>query len=342
MFIVATISKNSYEKEKIKEILEAGATVLRYNFSHGTPIEMQEKVKKAKEVIEELNLEDTVKIMADLPGAKIRLGNFSPSEFLVKKNQEIIFKSDTSNTIADPSKFIPVDYPKIGTLVKVGQEISCADGELGFFVTKIITENSFSAKALNERHIPALKGLNVGTALDEIDHITPKTIEHIKELSKINPDWIAFSFVNSKEYLEKLKSLVKEFNPNLNFTTVSKLETEKAYQNYNEILEETDVALVARGDLGLAVPIEKLGIYQKYFVKKAKEANKKIIVSTQILDSIVNQHTPQRAEVLDLTNIVIDGADGIMLAKETGISLTPGESIRLANKIIKFVEKNII
>jgi len=338
MYIVATISKNSYPAEKIREIINAGATILRYNFSHGTPDEMYQKISIARDVIKELNQEGRVLIMADLPGAKIRLGKFQPSEFAVDKDQIITFRSGESSP--NPEEYIPVDYPNIGKFIEIGKEISCADGELGFIITEIVDENTFKAKALNSRHIPTLKALNIGSAMDEIDHITDKTLEHLKNLSRINPELVAFSFVNSKEYLVRCKKLLNDFNPDLKAKIVSKLETENSLTNIKEILEESDYILVARGDLGLTVPIERLGIYQKIFTREARKAGKQVIVSTQILDSVVNQYTPQRAEILDLTNIVLDGADGIMLAKETGISLTPGQSILIAKKVIEYVEKS--
>lgn len=338
MYIVATISKNSYTADKIEEIILAGATVLRYNFSHGTPQEMREKIGVARAVIEKLGKKGTVKVMADIPGAKIRLGKFTPGEYAVEKGALVIFRS--AGASEDPAEYIPVDYPKIASYIAVGQCVTCGDGELGFEVTKVIDDDAFEAKALNARHVPAMKALNLGSNMDSIEHITPQAIDHLKGLTAIDPEWVLFSFVNSAAYLKKLKSLLGEFNPGLSPYIVSKIETEQGVARIDEILEETNAAMVARGDLGLTVPIERIGIYQKNIVKAAKKAGKGSIVSTQILDSLLHYHIPSRAEVLDLTNIVMDGADGIMLAKETGISATPGYSVAVAKKIIDFVENN--
>jgi pyruvate kinase len=336
MFIVATISKNSYAAEKIEEILRAGAEVLRFNFSHGTPDEMQAKIKVARDVITKLGLQGKVKILADLPGSKIRLGDFTGTEYEVKAGQEVVFKSGERSD--DPSSFIPVDFPSIGANATVGQTVTLGDGEVAFEVTEVIDDDSFRAKALNSRFIPALKGINLGKEIDKLDHITDKTIAHVRNLARFKPEWVAFSFVNSKEFLVRAKKLLAEVTtPEWQPKIVSKVETPLGIENIDEIAENCDILLVARGDLGLVAPIEMLGVYQKKIVASAKKAGKQVIVSTQILDSLLSYFVPSRAEVLDLTNIVMDGADGIMLAKETGISQTPGYSVETARKIINAV-----
>ncbi len=335
MYIVATISKNSYAPEKIEEIILAGATVLRYNFSHGTPEEMADKINVARKIIDKLNLTEKIKIMADLPGGKIRLGGFPSEQYEAEKDEILIFKSGDYSE--NPKEFIPVDFLEIGKLVHIGQLISSGDGEMGFKVIEILSDSSFKAQVLNGWHIPALKALNIGRGIDEIDHFTDKTISHIRNLLKINPEWVAFSFVNSGDYLRRAKKLLKEYGLK-NVKIVSKVESPKGIENIHEIIDESDIILVARGDMGLTTPIEQLGINQKYIVNATKKKDKEVIVSTQILDSLLSYYIPSRAEVLDLTNIVLDGADGIMLAKETGISLTPGYSVSVAKSIIKTVE----
>jgi pyruvate kinase len=339
MYIVATISKNSYSAEKIEEILKAGATVLRYNFSHGTPEEMVEKVTIAQNVIKKLNFQKKVKILADLPGDKMRLGNFAGGQFPVEKGQKVIFK--VAKESQNPKEFIPVDVENICKLIKPTQIITLADGEIAFQIKKIVNATTFTAEALNTRHIPALKAINISRGIDTLNHITEKTLAHIERaLPILKPEWIAFSFVNSKEYLKKARTLLSKNGINWDHKLVSKIESPLALKNIDAIAKECDILLVARGDLGLTIPIEEMGIAQKRIVKAAQKAGKQSIVSTQILDSLLTQFVPSRAEILDLTNIVLDGTDGIMLAKETGISLTPGYSVEVAKNIIETVEKN--
>jgi pyruvate kinase len=192
--------------------------------------------------------------------------------------------------------------------------------------------------AVSSGSFSEFKGINLGAVMDTVDHLTPQTIEHIQTLKEIEPEWVAFSFMNSAAYAIKAKQLLapyltSQWQPKV----VAKIETLKGVAGIEEILPEIDIVLVARGDLGLTAPIEKLGLMQKRLVRAAKYARKEVIVSTQILDSLVHNFIPARSDVLDLTNIVLDGADGIMLAKETGISLTPGRSVAMANKIIQAV-----
>lgn len=340
MFILATISKNSYTEDKIEEIIRAGATVLRFNFSHGTPDQMYYKISRAKAVINKLKLKKQVKILADLPGNKLRMGSFPNNEYAIEVDKHVTFKSGKRSE--DPTKFIPVVHERVGTLVEVGQFISIGDGELGFEIIEIIDQHTIRAKATKTRLIPGLKGFNIGQKIDQLDHITPKTIEHMQNLSVLEPEWVSFSFVNSAAMLKKGKKLLKKntrkskWKPKI----VAKLESPLAIKNLEEITKEADINVVARGDLGLYCPIEELGLLQKKIIKVSKKYKKPVIVATQILDSLLEYHIPSRAEVLDLTNIFLDGADGIWLAKETGISLTPGYSVEVAKKIIKTLESS--
>jgi pyruvate kinase len=340
MFIIATISKNSYPKEKVREVLENGARVLRYNFSHGTPDEMAGRIGIAKEAIAELGLIGQVAILADLPGNKMRLGMFPGGEYPVTLGQEVTFKSSADSP--DPEAFIPVDFFDIGAFVEPGQIISLGDGEVAFEVTRIIDNESLTARALNTRHIPALKGFNIGRAIDELDHFTPQTLEHIKHVSKLLPEWVAFTFVRSAHDIQKGRDLLAPYlTSSWNPKIVAKVETAIGIKNIEEIAASVDIVLVARGDLGLTMPIEQLGVSQKIITAAVKRAGKTLVISTQILDSLLSYYTPARAEVLDLTNIVLDGADGIMLAKETGISQTPGRSVAMAKRIIDTVEEYV-
>ncbi|KKW16445.1 MAG: pyruvate kinase [Parcubacteria group bacterium GW2011_GWC2_49_9] len=326
MFIVATISKNSYPAEKIREIIDAGAEVLRFNFSHGSPDEMYERVLVAKNVIREAGKEGTVKIMADLPGDKLRLGKYEPTNVPVHAGDTIRFKS--GGTTPDPHTFVPVDVHALGTIVKPGQEISVADGDLRFRIKDIVSDESCTAVALNAGEIPSMKAFNIGQGVDSLNHLTKRTVAHMAKLSEMNPDWVALSFVNSAAFVEKARTMLKEkMHTDALPPLVAKIETLQAVERIDEIAQSVDVLMVARGDLAITA-------------RAAKRAGKPVIVSTQILDSLVTHLVPTRSEILDLTNIVLDGADGIMFAKETGISPTPGYSVKVARKIIEAVEKN--
>lgn len=339
LYVVATISKNSYSADKIEEILLAGANVLRFNFSHGTPAEMRDKLAVAREVIAKLRLENKVKILADLPGDKLRLGkftNFEGGEFPVQKGQKITL---TAGAEGDPNIAIPVDVDRLDTLATVGDVILIGDGEIALRATKIVDAQTFEAEVLNSRYLPEMKGISIGSSIDKRNHLTTQTLAHLAELNQIRPDWVAFSFINSGVYIDEARRLlnaqmVDGWSPKL----MSKLESPGAMANLEEIVQKSDLIMVARGDLALTHPFEITGLLQKKIVQVAKKYGRPVIVATQILDSLLSYYTPQRAEVLDLTNCVLDEVEGIVLAKETGISLTPGYSIEVAKKIIAAVE----
>ncbi len=334
--IIATISINSYTADKIEEIILAGADILRFNFSHGTPKEMQAKVQVAKDVINKLKLNNKVKILADLPGAKIRLGDF-PDEAYISVGDKILFK--TAKSSPDFKKFIPVDYTNIGKAVCKKQTISVGDGEIGFEVIDIKSDDEFIARVLNDGRIPPLKAINLGAEMTRINHITQKTIEHIENLSSIDPDFVAFSFINSGDDLSILANMLRKHRPSFKGGIVAKIETEEAVNNLNTILQSTDFVMIARGDLALSADYTKLGILQDKIISKCKKNNTPFIIATQVMDSILDRFVPARAEIVDVSNAVINGAYAIMLAKETGVSKTPGFSVETVRKIIEETKK---
>ena len=346
MYIVATISKNSYTKPKVQEIVQAGAKMLRYNFSHNNPESIKKLIQDARDVIHETGSDD-VEILADLPGAKMRFANFEPTEYPVEKGTVYTFKSvdsapadDSSMAVFSTDEFIPVNVPHVGSLAKPGETMLVGDGEVAFKVIDVIDDDTFTAQALNTRYVPSMKAIHLGSSIDEIDHMTDWTKDHIAHLHEIQPEWIAWSFVRSADDIKRNMTLVQtsdDWQPKI----MAKIETVQGVQNIAEICDVVDAIMIARGDLGLLAPTEKLGIYQKKITKIAKEKGVQVIVATQVLDSLLSYYVPQRAEILDLTNIVMDGADGILLAKETGISMTPGYSVETALKIIKSVKEEL-
>ncbi|MFA6511656.1 MAG: pyruvate kinase [Patescibacteria group bacterium] len=335
MQIIATISQKSYAPEKIEEILRAGASVLRFNMSHGTPEESLGKMQVARDVIKKLGSD--ARILADLPGNKLRLGDFPELYYEVQACQRVVFK--TAQGTEDPAVYLPVNVPDIATYVRESQEVTIGDGEVGFRVLQIQDKETFIAEAINSGKIGRMKGFNIGSGMDALMHITEKTLACMDVLPAIQPDWVAVSFANSGDYMRRTKALLAErFGRGKVPPVVSKVETPKGVAQIDDIAAESDIVMVARGDLAVTAPVELLGVYQKRIVQAAKKAGKPVIVSTQILESLLTNYMPSRSDVLDLTNIVLDGAEYIMLAKETGVSDTPGHSVTVAKQIIDAVE----
>jgi pyruvate kinase len=337
MYIIATISKNHDQPDKIREIILAGASVLRYNCAHGSPAEVLHKIDLARAVIVEMGYETCVRIMADLPGAKGRIASFPEKEFRIQKDQRLVIKDALSSTSA--SKYVPVEFEHLNSVAKEGLIISIDDGEITFEIERIIDAASFVVTALNGGLMRPNQSVNVPSQVDNLNHLTARALDHIRFLPQVCPDLVAFSFVNSASYITQANSVLQQYTtstwkPKL----AAKIESPRGVQNIEEIVQNVDVVIIARGDLGLTIPFERIGIAQKELIRVAKKYSKEAVVATQIMESVIDRHVPKRAEILDLTNIVLDGADGILLAKETGWSPTPGRSVKVARQIIECVE----
>ncbi|MBA9086867.1 pyruvate kinase [Fontibacillus solani] len=332
MEIVATIGPLSTNYSTIKSIIEAGANLLRFNFALGSTEEMIERVDVAKKVISDHNY-NNVKILADLPGCKIRVCDFIEGKLHINKKNKYIFKSCFELTSC--KEFIPINYPNIGKCVSLDQLLIIGDGEIVFCIEEIYNDESFTAVALNSGVLRALNGISISGEIDKLNHFTSNTINHIKSLDYLRPDFVAFSFVRDADMVIKGKELIQHscginYKPKI----VSKIETPLGIENFESIVGITDIILLARGDLAVYTDYSKLGIYQTKAIDICKLHKKKIIISTQVLESLVDRYFPTRSEVSDLTNIVLKGAHGIMLCKETVLPSEPSHTIEVAKKII--------
>ncbi|MBI2485151.1 hypothetical protein HYW18_03325 [Candidatus Uhrbacteria bacterium] len=332
MEIIATVSRKTFARDKVREIVDAGATILRYNLSHGEPEENRGKLCTAREVIAASGRR--VRLLADLPGAKIRTGDFPEKEAPIEEGEIVTFR--TGKESPGWKEYIPVNLEHFAIYLKVGSIFTTGDGEVAFEVTHIVSPSEVRAKSLVTGTHKNFKGLNFGPLIDDLDHCNDTTRAMMDILSEAKPELVAFSFVNSKEMLRRCKAELAE-----RFTTewahpliVSKVESPKGVEHIREIIEETDWVLIARGDLGLNVPMEELALAQKKITALCRAAAKPVIVSTQMLESSIDQYIPRRSDILDLSNAIFDGADGIMLCRETGLNDHPGHPIAVAKRII--------
>lgn len=329
MLLIANTHADYTDRIALKNLIHAGIDVLRFNFSYGTKEENIEKIKIAREVIAESGKD--VKIMADLPGNKIRIGTLATDPLKIKKGQIVSFSG------IDKKADVPVLLPNIEKYIKKGSVVAYKDGELIFSVSEV-TRGGFKGIASNDYEITSNKGINFDRAIDELDHLTEKTLEQIGVVNITKPDFVAFSFVNSKEAMLKNKQALmrgsdKAYKPII----VGKIESNLGIKNIDEIIDECDWIMIARGDLALNASFSKLGIYQKFITKKTKEKSKKVIVATQVLDSLLLNHIPSRSDISDVTNIVLDGNDGIMFSC-TSSTKDAGDIIRIAREIIDQVQ----
>lgn len=338
MYLAVSLSVEKCSPRVFKSMIAAGANVLRYNFAYGHPTEILSNIKRDRALVSKMCLSSKPLVLADLPGAKIRLAKFKKiKKYDISIGDRVVF-CGSDIELTKIKNAIPVQVSKLSLLININQIITLGDGELAFRVIKILNESSFIAIALNSGITYPFKAINVGYGIDKMNHqeVMVRFVEH---LSVVKPDWIALSFVSSAKFVREFRRLLEKYSKNWHPLLVSKIESPMGIENLEEIIKESDIVMVARGDLGLNCPIECLGIYQKKIVNLARTYKKKSIVATQILNSTLNYFIPTRSDILDLTNIIIDGADGIMLVDEVIQSKEPKRVISFATNLIDYINK---
>ncbi len=337
MLIFATVGHTTLAEDQIRKIVLAGADVIRYNFAYRNISENVELVNIAKKTINDLN--SSAKILIDFPLNKIRLGDFDIKIFAVKENQELILKSAPFSP--NCHEFIPVDTQALGQKVYVDQTITIGDGEISMQVTEILNSETIKVKILNNGVINYIKTFNCKYRISEAETIKlyDETLEKIKDVA---PNIIAISFINF-ETNKKIKELI--LSKNINLKVIIKIENGLEENDIEKICLDNFYSsiLIDRGELGVNEPFEKMSYYQELIIRAAKRYGKKVIISTQILESTIYNFIPSRSDINDLAEIVRSGVNGIMFCMETSSSSRPAYPISVAKKIILEIEshKNI-
>lgn len=336
--IVATLGLVSDTKEVLREMIKNGMNVARLNFSHGD----HQWHKKAIDTIRELSDEMGVPIgiLGDLQGPRIRIMLQDPIEMI---SGEKILVSDsfykTELEGKESEKSFLLDTPKIVDDIEIGNEILIEDG---LMKVRVLEKQGhiMICEVVDGGTVKNRKGVNIPDAKLKINAVTPKDEKDLKFLMENEVDFIGLSFVGSGEDVEYLRGKMKEFlgrETDLPHVVV-KIERKEAIKNLDDIIEKTDAVMVARGDLGIEIEPTMVAILQKQIVKKSLEAGKPVIVATQMLDSMINNPRPTRAEVSDVTNAVVDHADAVMLSGESAGGKYPVESVRTMKEIIQNTE----
>ena len=332
MLIIASINPNHFSEDKIRKIILAGADVLRYNFGYNITEEKIGYIKKIGQIINELH--SSSKILIDLPTNKTRLGNFDTMAYQVQEGGEFILKSALSSP--DCESFIPVETEKLGEEVYENQTIIIGNGEVSIEVLEIINSETIRVRALNNGVIHPMKSFNI---ILENHKYLQFLKDKIKKLEGIKYEYIAIPFIN-KKLNQEIKQLpeLKQIKAQIGI----KIGNREAIDNLEHICKNGnyDLIIIDRGKLGINMPYEQLGILQKKIVKIAQKEKKQVFISTQILESTINNFVPSRSEIVDLTNMIIDKINGIILCKETAIGNRPVYTIAVAKKIINEVQKN--
>ena len=329
--IVATLGPAINSSEMMEEMMVLGVNVFRINFSHADYEDVTKKVREIREINERTNF--NVAVLADLQGPKLRVGVM---EDKVKLNKGDSFNFTTEQCIGTKEKAF-MTYKNFPMDVEVGEQILVDDGKLLFEVTSTDRNSLATTKVLRGGKLKSKKGVNLPNTKLSLPALTEKDIKYALFAIELDVDWIALSFVRTAEDLNKINDLVKE-NSDHKIPIIAKIEKPEAVKNISQITSNCDGLMVARGDLGVEVPMHEVPIIQKTLVRKAKEARIPVIIATQMMESMIENQVPTRAEVNDVANSIMDGADAVMLSGETSVGKFPKEVILTMRNIIESVE----
>lgn len=327
--IVVTLGPASSERVTIRELLKAGMDVARINFSHGDHATHGRVIQILRE--EAAELDRPITVLQDLCGPKIRTGELAVEELEIHDGQELIL---TTDQVPENTREIPVNYPNLPDSVHIGGRILLDDGLLELVVKEIQQEKVITEVVVGGI-LKANKGVNLPGADLNMQTLTEKDLQDLRFGLEHQVDMIALSFVRSAEDVEKLRQAIKEINPDQSeLPIIAKLEHPDGIDNLHEIIHASEGVMVARGDLGIEMAPELVPIVQKRIIAMANRHLSLVIIATQMLESMIKNPRPSRAEASDVANAVLDGADAVMLSGETAVGKYPLKTIQMMDAII--------
>lgn len=329
--IVATIGPASESYEIMEKMVKKGLNVVRLNFSHGTHEEHLNRVKTARAISKDLGV--PIGVLQDLSGPKIRIGSLKNEKLELKTGSNFIL---TIEEITGDENKVFVSYKKLPSEVKKGGIIFLRDGRVKLEVIKTDSKNVY-CKIIEGGEIKSKAGVNVPNAYLSISCLTEKDRKDLKFGLENDVDFMAISFVRKASDVQELRELIKS-KPYIKI--ISKIETGEAIENLEEIIKVSDAVMVARGDLATEMPAEEVPILQKRIIKICNKEGKPVIVATQMLESMISSPIPTRAEVNDIANAILDGADAVMLSEETTLGKHPETAVATMEKVAMHTEKN--
>ena len=325
--IIATIGPATESKEMLESIIDLGVNVCRLNFSHGS----HEDHLKVLENIRQINQEKGTHIatLGDLQGPKLRVGIMEENTLLVEGN-ELIFTNEECIGNAERAY---MNYANFANDVKKGEFIRLDDGKLELEILETNGVDTVRAKVTQGGILKSNKGVNLPNTVISLPSLTEKDLVDLEFALEQNIDWIGLSFVRSARDIIELKGMIAAKNKKAK--VIAKIEKPEAVENIEEIIKEADAIMVARGDLGVEIPMQKVPIVQKMIVEKCIKYSKPVVIATQMMESMIESSTPTRAEVNDVANAVLDGADAVMLSGETSVGKYPNYVIKAMVKILE-------
>lgn len=331
--IVATVGPATASKAMLLKIINEGVNVIRVNFSHGKHEDHLDVIKRVREINKENGFH--IALLADLQGPKIRIGEIVGGKSEVKKGDEICF---TNEKVVGSATKVFMSYTHFPTDVNLDEIILIDDGKLKVRITSTNKKNEVKGVFMNNGFISSNKGVNLPQTKVSLPSLTEKDKADLDFALLHDFEWIGLSFVRTARDIIELKHIIQDNGKSAR--VIAKIEKPEAVTDIDDIIEKTDAIMVARGDLGVEIPMEEVPLLQKEIVKKCLRAAKPVIIATQMMESMITSISPTRAEVTDVANAVLDGADAVMLSAETSVGAYPVEVIKAMTKIIEQIENS--
>jgi pyruvate kinase len=332
--IVATIGPKTESIEMLSKLLDIGMNVMRLNFSHGDFGEHQNRVDNLKVAMKSTG--KSALILQDLGGPKIRIGDFKTESVTLKVGQRFTI---TTDDILGDENIVSVNYSLLPKEVKDGHIIFMHDGKKKLVVKEVVG-NNIICEVLVGGEIKGRRGLNMPDSDLSVKSLTEKDLSDLEFGIKNEVDLIALSFVRRSEDIKELREILKQRNSKAGI--VAKIETPQAIANIDEIISLSDWIMIARGDLAIEVPFEKVPLYQKMIIKKCNALGKPVITATQMMESMIKSPVATRAEVSDVANAILDGTDAVMLSEETTLGDYPVEAVTVMKTIALEIENSVV
>lgn len=332
--IIATMGPASMQEDVLERMIKAGVNVCRINASHGDHIMHQQVVDLVRKLNDEKKYK--VAILYDLQGPKLRIGNVTDNQVTLIENEKIVL------TVIDcigNNKILPIRYAQFHQDVNVGDTVLIDDGKIELQVISKDPKDTVTAKIIHGGVLSSKKGVNLPYTKISLPSLTEKDKQDLEFALENNIEWIGLSFVRSAKDITELKALIAARGKSAR--VIAKIEKPEAVRDIDNIIHATDGIMVARGDLGVEMAMEKVPVIQKMLVRKSIAASKPVIIATQMMESMITSYRPTRAETNDVANAVFDGADALMLSAETSVGEYPIKVIEAMSKIIQIAETEV-
>lgn len=332
--IICTLGPSSSEPAVLEKMINAGMNIVRLNFSHGSHAEHAARIKTVREVA--ARMDKPVGILADMQGPKIRTGCLPQSPLVMEEGAHFYLTVDRAKETE--AGYIYVDYPTLVADVQIGGKIFLADGMIELKAISA-TATELYCEVVNAGELTSKKGVTLPGVSVNLPALMEKDREDIRFVVEQNVDFIAVSFARKAEHIVEIRELVTSLGGNQ--LLIAKIENEEGFRNSEEILNVSDGMMVARGDLGTEVPLEEVPLIQSYLIGICNTAGKPVITATEMLESMVRNPRPTRAEITDIAHAIQDGTDAIMLSAETAVGRYPVVAVSIMSSVAKRIEDSL-